>query len=212
MSSLDTAQVVTKVGPSYSADGSLVTPRATKEGAFVVQDLHGRYYEQAARGKLYMSRAIVTAPVIFTTAAGTGGPLLWNPPSSGINAAIIAVGFGVSVVTTVAAALGLTGAAGQTSAPGTTTAIDSVANMLVGGGSPACTTYRVGTPTNAGTFLMPLADVHTGALTVDTGGVHWAEVGGALVVPPGSWCSISSSATATTLVAQLGLIWEEIAV
>jgi hypothetical protein len=210
MSSLDTAQVVTRVGPALSADGSLTTPRATKESAFVIQNLHGQYYEQAARGNLYMARAIVTAPVIFTTAAGTGGPLLWNPPGSGINASILAVSWGTSVVTTVAAVLGLTGGTGQTAAPTSTTAIDSITNCLIGGGSPACSTFRVGTTVAAGTFLMPFGDLHTGALTVDNNGVHWVDIGGLMIVPPGAWCSISASATATTTVGNFGMVWEEV--
>ena len=114
-----------------------------------------------------MAQAIVTAPVIYTTAAGTGGPLLWNPPTSEVNAVILGVSFGITVVTTVAAALGLTGNSGQTVAPSSTTAIDGRANLKIGGAAGACTPYRVGTVAVAGAFLLPFAHLHTGALTVD---------------------------------------------
>jgi hypothetical protein len=63
--------------------------------------LHGRFYEQASRGNIYTAHAIVTA-VIYTTAAGTGGPLLWNGSTTAL-ASILAVGWGISTVTTVAA-------------------------------------------------------------------------------------------------------------
>jgi hypothetical protein len=186
--------------------------RLGRTGEQIFSELHGRYYEQAVRGKLFMAQAIVTAPVIYTTAAGTGGPLLWNPPTSGVNAVILAVSMGITVVTTVAAALGLTGNTGQTSAPGSTTAIDGRGNMFLGAANSACTPYRIGTPTTAGAFLLPFASLHTGALTVDTGAFAYVDIGGAMIVPPGSWASIAASATASTTVGTFGLLWEEVPV
>ena len=57
---------------------------------------------------------------------------------------------------------------------------------------------------------MPFASVHTGALTVDNQGMIWVDVAGAVTVMPDSWVSIAGSATLSTLVAQMCLIWEEI--
>jgi len=199
------------VGPQTLSDGVHALPRLLRDGSVGVSEICGRYYEQAKRGQIFMARAIVTAPVIFSTAAGTGGPLLWNGTTDH-DAVLLAVGFGTSVVTTVAGALGLTGASGQSSAPGSTTTIDSVACTKIGSGGPAMSTYRVGTPTNAGTFFMPFSQLHTGALTVDTTGMQWLDLGGMFVVPPGSWASPAGSATLSTLVAQIGLIWAEVPV
>lgn len=199
------------VGPQRYADD--VVPgrgaRFSQSGSLVVDNLHGVYYEQASRGNLFTAHAIVTAPVIYTTAAGTGGPLLWNG-SSTVKASLIAVGWGISTVTTVAAILGLTGNTGQTSAPTSTTAIDSVRNCYLGGSQPACTAYRVGTVASAGNFFHPLGDLHTGALTVDNNGTHWIDLGGMFVIPPFGWISFAASATATTTVGNFGMIWEEI--
>jgi hypothetical protein len=201
-----------QVGSQTLSDGSPGPMRIGRSGEQIFTELHGRYYQQAKNGKVFMAQAIVTAPVIFSTAAGTGGPLLWNPPTSGVDAVILGVSFGVTVVTTVAAALGITGNSGQSVAPGSTTAIDGRSSGYIGGGNSACTAYRVGTPTNAGGFLLPFASLHTGALTVDTGATGFADIGGMVIVPPGSWASIAASATATTTVAQLGMIWEEVPV
>jgi len=203
--------VAGQVGPQTYQDNVQpnVGHRLGNHGELVTGNLHGRYYEQANRGHLFTAHAIVTAPVIYTTAAGTGGPLLWNG-STTHKAVILAVGFGVSVVTTVAASLGFTGNTGQTAAPTSTTAIDSVKNCYLGGAAPACTAYRVGTPSSAGNFFHPFAHLHTGALTVDTTGMQWIDVGGMFVVPSYGWISIAASATASTTVANFGLIWEEI--
>lgn len=199
------------VGPATYQDGvrPSVGHRYGREGALIGNDLHGRYYEQASRGNIYMAHAIVTAPVIYTTAAGTGGPLLHNT-SNLVKASILAVGWGISTVTTVAAILGLTGGSGQTAAMGSTTAVDSVKSTYIGGGAPGVTAYRVGTPTTAGNFFFPLGDLHTGALTTESGGMRWVDVGGLFVLPQYSWISFAASATASTTVGNFGIIWEEI--
>jgi len=201
-----------QVGPGIAADGGIIPNRAGRLGDTIMSELNGRYYEQASRGRLFLANAIVTAPVIFSTAAGTGGPLIWNPPTSGVNVSVLAITCGITVVSTVAAALGLTGNTGQTSAPGSTTAIDGRSSALIGGQASVSTPYRVGTPTNAGGFFFPLLHLHTGALTVDTAGFGWIDVGGAVVCPPGGWVSVAASATATTTVAQLGCLYAEIPV
>jgi hypothetical protein len=177
----------------------------------IVSACSGRYYEMARNQRIFCAQAIVTAPVIYSTAAGTGGPLLWNGTST-VMGVILAVGIGVTVVTTVAAALGITGNTGQTAAPGTTTAIDGQRCTYLGGPLPAINAYRIGTPSVAGNFLLPVAQLHTGALTVDNVGMGWIDIGGSIIVPPGCWASIAASATATTTVAQLGLMWAEVPV
>lgn len=179
-------------------------------GELVQSELLGRYSNLVKAGLVYVAHAVVTTPVIFSTAAGTGGPLLWNRPNSGIDAHLLAMGFSTSIVTTVAGGIGIAGASGQTSAPGTTTAIDSTGNCLIGGPASACTTYRIGTVTNPAAQFMPVAQFHTGALTVDTTGLTWIPLDGIFIVPSGSWASPAGSATLSTLVINIGLIWAEI--
>lgn len=204
-----------RIGYNRGALGTNVDMRQGNDGDSIVSQLHGRYYEQALNGNLFMAHAIVTAPVIFSTAAGTGGPLLWNG-STTVNAVILAVGVGVTTVTTAAAALGLTGNTGQAAAPGSVTAIDSRSNCMLGGANGLCTPYRIGTPTNAGGaaggFFLPFGHLHTGALTVDNVGIAWFDIGGAIIVPPGGWVSPATSATASTTVASISLLYEEVLV
>ena len=159
--------------------------------------------------KVCCAQATVTAPVIYTTAAGTGGPLLWNG-SNNVVANILAIGWGLSVVTTVATQLGFTGGTGQPNAPSSTTAADGRANLYLGGGASAVTPYRVGTVALAGAFLVPVGELHTGALTVANDTTHWVNVDGLCVVPPFCWWSIAAGATATTTVGNFSVIWEEI--
>lgn len=196
--------------PAASFPGSAAGAPTGAMGEFLMSPLMGRYATLVKEGKVFASYATLTAPVIFTTAAGTGGPLLWNPSASGVDAYVLAVGFSSSVVTTVAGGIGLTGNGGQAVAPTSTTAIDATGNMLVGGGASACTTYRVGTPANAGNRFFPLAQFHTGALTVDNTAITWIDLGGVFVVPASSWGSIAATATLTTLQVAVGMVWAEL--
>lgn len=168
-----------------------------------------QYGDASLNRRVFVAHATVTAPVIYSTAAGTGGPLLWNGSTNTI-ARILAVGFGTKTVSTVAGALGFTGAAGQTAAPSSTTAIEDTGNLYVGGVKSSCTPYRIGTVTNAGTFFLPFAQVTTGALSVTDNTMMWLELKRLITVPPNAWLSVSGSATLTTGVFEIGLVWEEI--
>lgn len=201
-----------QVGEQQISKGVATQPfRQGTLSELIVSGCNGRYYEMARNGRIFAAQAIVTAPVLYTTAAGTGGPLLWNG-SSTVMGVVLAVGIGITVVTTVAAAVGITGGTGQTVAPTATTAIDGVRCTYIGGPSPAITAYRVGTVSVAGNFLLPVAQLHTGALTVDNVGMGWVDVGGSIICPPNCWVSLAASATATTTVGQFGLIWAEVPV
>lgn len=197
-----------QVGEVVLSPGANQALRQGRLADQIVSELNGRYYEQAYSKRLFMAQAIVTAPVAYTTAAGIGGPLLFNG-SSAVNAVILAVTFGITVVSTVAAALGLTGNTGQASAPTSTTAIDGSRNLFLGGPQSNCSVFRSGTVVNAGNFLLPVGALHTGALTTGSGHVSFVDVGGMLIVPPGGWCAVAASVAATAAVVQIGLIWAE---
>jgi hypothetical protein len=202
----------TRTGPIVQVDGAGDQPlRQGRLGALIVSDGHGRYFEQASRRAMFNARAIVTAPVIFSTAAGTGGPFLWNGTST-VNAVLLGIGIAnTTAATTTNFALGLTGNTGQTSAPTGTTAIDSSGNCYIGGAVPQCNVYRVATPTNAGGFFLPFGHCHLpAALSVDTAMMDWIDLAGMIVVPPGAWVSIAASATATAAVLNMTLLWEEV--
>lgn len=177
----------------------------------IISELLGKYSSLVKLGVVQIAYATLTAPVIFSTAAGTGGPLIWNKPTSKLDAHLLALGFSTSVVTTVAGGLGITGNAGQNVAPTATTAIDAIGNALIGGkASGMGGVFRVGTPSNAGGILLPFAQVHTGALTVDTTLLTWVDLNGAIIIPPGSWGSPAGTATLSTLQAQVALMWAEL--
>ena len=182
-------------------------------GELLISEILGKYSNLVKAGKVFTAWASpITAPVIFSTAAGTGGPLVWNKSGSGVDAHVLAVAFGaLSTATSVAASLGFTGNGGQSVAPTSTTAIDASGNALVGGAvSGMGGIYRVGTPANAGGFYMPLVAVGTGAITAIELATTWIDVGGMFIIPPGSWGSIAAAATLTSGVLGIGMVWAEL--
>lgn len=171
------------------------------------------YYGDASLNKrVFFATAIVTAPVIFSTAAGTGGPLLWNGGATKIGR-LLRMGFAITTASAVSGSLGLTGGTGQAAAPSSTTAIDSTFNGYLGAPVSSITPYRIGTVSAAGTWFLPLAQVHTGAVTVDTTGMTWIDMERMITIPSGGgWVSVAASATLTSAVLQIVLAWEEIPV
>lgn len=171
----------------------------------------------SAEGRLYTARAIVTAPVIFSTAAGTGGPLLWNPGATATapnktTVRLRKLGYSITTASTVAGSIGLTGGYQGATAPTSTTTIDgATTNLMLGSTNPSqVSVYRVGTVANAGGFFIPLVDVSTTALTALGDNISWLDLDGFATVLPGYWVAIAGSGTLTTAVLQIALVWEEI--
>lgn len=199
------------VGPQVDSDGTVVTARAGKSGEAIAQFLHGRYYEQAYRKNIFAATGIVTAPVIYTTAAGTGGPLIWNGATA-VNVVILAVSLAITTASAVAGSIGITGNNNQTVIPGSTTIIDSLTSGIIGAASPQSHAYRIGTPATAGAFFLPLISVETGANSTVPAFLALVDIGGSIICPPNSWVSVAASATLTSAVCQIGLIYEEVPV
>jgi hypothetical protein len=86
-----------QVGPQTLADGSpLGSFRQGRGGEVVVQELHGRFYEQNFRGAVFSDGlAVVTAITAATyniaTLGATCTPIagLWNPATSTVNAVLL---------------------------------------------------------------------------------------------------------------------------
>lgn len=165
-----------------------------------------------SEGRLFMARAVVTAMGNFSVASGTGGPFLWNP--GGNNKTVVRLwrmGYAITTASTVAGALGLTGGTQGSTGPSSPQAIDSLANMQVGcPNTSQINAYRFATPSAAGGWFMPLAQVTTAALTAELNQPDWIDLSGFPYIPPGGWVSVAASAALTTSVIQISLVYEEL--
>jgi hypothetical protein len=179
-------------------------------GDLIFSEVMGRYATLAKAQKLFYASVSVTAPVIYSTAAQLG-PMIWNRPGSGLDAHILAVLVSQpSTAYTVAGSIGW-GANLQPTAPTTPTAITPT-NCYAGG--PAS---GMGAVNSVGTVLvlpvptfLPLIAVNTGAISVTAIATSWMDVGGSVIVGPGTVGYVCGSATLSTGVAIIGLVWAEL--
>jgi hypothetical protein len=196
--------------PLRSNPGAQAGMPAGIMGELSISELCGKYATLVKLGKVFYTSAIITAPVIFSTAAQLG-PMLWNRASSGLDAHIL--GVGVSSPTTASTVAGAISYASQVqpTAPTTATAIVSVNAYSGGGVSGMGGVFSTATilvaPTNV---PFPLVAVNTGAITTGALTQCYVDVGGAFIVGPGNVGYICGNATLTAGVFTIGLLWAEL--
>lgn len=180
-------------------------------GELLVSELMGKYATLVKSQKVFYTSAIITAPVIFSTAAQLG-PILWNKPGSGLDAHILAIGVGSP--TTASGVAGALGYASTVQPTLPTSQTNLVVNNAYAGGGPSAMA-SVGT---GGTVIVlpapifvPLVGVNTGAITTQVISSGWVDVGGLFIVGPGNAGYVCASATLTSGVFTIGLLWAELA-
>lgn len=198
--------------PTRSNPGSQAGMPAGMMGELSISELLGKYATLTKLGKVFYTSAIITAPVIFSTAAQLG-PMLWNRPGASVDAHILAVSVGSpTVASTVAGAISWASNT-QPTVPTTATAI-TVMNAYAGGGVSAMggvfsTATILVAPTNV---PFPLVAVNTGAITTGVLTNNWIDIGGAFQVAPGTIGYVCGNATLTAGVFTIGLLWAELPV
>jgi hypothetical protein len=200
-------QIQTQVGPQVLGDGVPAVARGGKSGELVVQELHGRYYEQAYRkNTFYAANQAATAWSVALNTTFTG-LVLSNPSGSGVNLVPLQVGFALSVAPVAISSIGLFGGFLATGITAHTTPLTPGQTFLGGppgvGKADAAATL-VGTPV----WLHQLMGGFTaGALPGTSPNIILLD--GIFVIPPGAYLGIA----ALTAVTGFGsIIWEEVAV
>ncbi len=202
-------------GPSLSFPGKSFPVNqagapAGINGEMLWSELVGKYSTLVKSQKVFYTSAIITAPVIFSTATQLG-PMLWNKPGSQVDAHILAVGVSSpTTATTVAGAISYASNV-QATVPTTATAL-TVMNAYSGGGPSAMggvfsTATILVAPTNV---PFPLIACNTGAITTGVLTSNYFDVGGMFVVGPGNVGYICGNATLTAGVFTIGLLWCEL--
>ncbi len=176
--------------------------------------LLGKYATLVKAGKVFYTSAIVTSPVIFTT-AGQLGPILWNKPGSNIDAFILAISVGSpTTATSVPGAIGWSSNIQSTLPTATNTAITAV-NAYAGGGVSQLALVATNSGGAVGVLpapiFLPMVGVNTGAITTQVlNGSGYVDVGGLLAIGPGNMGCVCANATLTSGVFTLGVMWCEV--
>lgn len=222
--------VLGQVGPEIASDGSSVALRQGRGGEGIVQELHGRFYEQNFRGNVFSdgmgSTSISAATFTTATVGATATPItgVWNPSTSTVNLVILQ------------AVLSVSQTALQATGPGAFAWMTSIGNAgltlgstplnrktLVQAGSSAKGLSGIaltGLTTNLATrFASSLGGgsaigvaflaTQAGAQTVQAP-ANVENFDGGLIVPPGGVLALMCSITPVGHSAASGLVWEEV--
>lgn len=182
----------------------------------LVSELHGKFYTQAYRGRVFWgSSASAGAAIPAAGATAVTGHILWNPSGNTRNAVPIMALFGWVATTEAPGNLQysfLTGAGSgiATAAPISAFTAATAQNALLGGPSSVMKFGTAATLTTAGTLLGTLGLNHLTTTGTATFGSFTAAFvfDGTLIVPPGvALYPTASAATASTYTQTL--VWYE---
>lgn len=213
--------IATVVGPMKVGDGvQAIGMRQGSEGQLIVAGIHGKFYEQAKRGNVFIQTTTplgLAIPIYTSTAPRC---MLFNPSGSGKNAVLVRFAAHRASGTTVEFAAGLMRIANVGAGPATGAPVSALPGaapfngLVTKGNISAMISDFAGTIATtagaAGDFFYALfhsyAGIGTSAVT-DAGFDHAFE--GAVVVPPGAAIWLAASVASVALYATT-LSWEEV--
>lgn len=202
-------------GTQNFADNAQITSRGSKYGAQVVTGLHGRYYEHASRGNVFVASTLAAGVVIpFIAATVVSKFTLVNPAASGVNVELIDINVlqvpGSALITGLGVAfqgpLATTGGY-----PGTLTVSTGqhVSTKVGAGNVPPCIHYSSATHTNAAIAnLSPVIWLFNNvATTVITQQYVNYQFDGKFFMPPDTAMLLVNSITGTQSAAAISVTY-----
>lgn len=202
--------LVGQVGPiTASADGASLPLRTTRDAAVVVGQNHGRYYESTRRGNRYYAgnqAAVTTTIALATTYTGL---CISNPAGSIVNLSIDWVSFALSVAPAGIAPIGLITGWSAAGIVTHTTPITSGAGLFIGNAKGVALADGAATLVGTPQWTPPWLQGGFTAGALYAASVVYADISGAIVIPPGGYIAIG---TLTVAVGFGSIAWEEIPV
>lgn len=218
-----------QVGPAFLSDGVSEQPfRQGRLGESIIQQLHGRYYEQVLRGNVYSiacTPTALSAATIALTASGQPIVGLWNPPTSGVTAVILQAALVDFINNVTSVALGGFVWASSLNNSAMTAGLSPFNRKTMASTGSACKGFSLSTAslltglTTTPVVVFEAAEFNTasGLLTTtvsaatptpSVSGVQ--NFDGSLFVPPGGVLGLFNTISVTTHTVSARLLWEEV--
>lgn len=220
-------QIQLAVGEQNQPEGSQWgVLRGGRQGDQIVSELHGRFYEQAWRGRLFSNGTTgltaLSANTISLTATTTPILGVYNPPASGVNAVVLqatlamgannaaTVGAGIFVWATSIGNNGIS--TGTTPTPRLMNGAASKCKGLAGVALTGLTNNLV--VAHAAGFSTPTIITTSGmSAAITTPTVSQVEnLDGSFVIPPGGVLALLNTVSTTTVSGHGFMLWEEVPV
>ena len=221
------------VGELVSTDGASPPSgiRQGRQGDLIASELHGRFYEQNFRGRLYSGGIPLTAVNAATNTTATLGPTavpilgLWNPSSSTVNLVVLQAMMTVALTalqnTGLGALLWCTSVGNSNLTLGnaplnrkTLLNAGSLAKDMSGIALTGLTNnliVRNVSPLGSGN-LYNIASLGTAAGWSTTSAPEVENVDGAWIIPPGGVIALLAATTPVAHSIASGITWEEVPV
>jgi len=209
-----------QVGPQIVSPGAFPNLRLGNSAEAIMQELHGRFYEQNYRGNVYSNGMTVTALTANTISlTSTTTPILgvWNPATSLVNLVILQAALQLTLPNS-AAAMGVLvwatsyGNGGITtgSAPFNRKSLASSGSSAKGMAFVALTGLTNNLVIQMGSALPSLTMAQSATATVVVPPVAVENFDGGLIVPPGGVLALLNTTSNTTVSVSGYLMWEEV--
>lgn len=200
-----------QVGPLTVSGTAKTIARAGQQGDLIVSELHGHYYEQTYRGKVFnaATQALVTTTVgLATTYTGL---VLSNPVGSAVNLEILIASMMQSVIQSTqieafAIATGFNASSNVTHTTPVTPKSAFIGSGLSGVGL-ADVSATLPTAPFYDTFL-----TNTGTATANSTGIQAFDLAGSIVLAPGAYACFVTPAQASVAGMWFGFKWAEVPV
>jgi hypothetical protein len=209
-----------QVGPSSVqslSSGTNPTIRMGQLGDMVVSELHGRYYEQAYRGSVFSLSVSTAAAITAYIGAAAGQPqiALYNPVGSGKNLAVLQASYNNVVAASGAGTVAWGIWFGPTVAPtaATNAVATNMATLQKAGSVASCWTNTALTSSTALVNQYPVGSYYWATAAGAFGpSMNLLDVGGSIIVPPGTMVALGGSAALTSATWTGNITWEEVPV
>lgn len=204
----------TRTGPIVSSDGAVNVSRATRTGAMVTADAHGRYTEGCARGGNFFTAANSATQALSLNSLTATGIILTNPVGSGKIISLIGVNVSIASLPAGQYSLILAGATSAVLGTVTQTTPLTVRGAYIGGANQLSAVGLAASaatlPTGGNTILDVLGGGGAATMASSTAYPPFIayEVAGRISLAPGAFISLQCLTTAVTVVASIQ--WEEI--
>lgn len=201
-----------KVGANLLGEGSSTSLSFGRVGGLRVQFAHSGIADSVMRNRVFHQSTSASGVAPGTAASTTPPSILWNPPNSGVVAAIKRVSLGYVSGTLGAGCAGAFFTPNQTSTPTTGTVL-TAQNGFLGNAKPQCTSYQGSTLVATPTLLRPIWFMGPALATTAAFPMNVNEnLDGEVVVPPGVAFSLQGIAlgAGTSPLVVFGITWEEI--
>ena len=218
------------VGEINAGDGASPVARQARTGELLFTEVHGRFFEQASRNRLFSfgttAVTALSANTISLTATTTPILGIYNPASSTVNCAILqaALTAFINTLTTPVSAGAFVWAISTGNAAVSTGGVPINRRSLAASGSQArgftAGTALTGLTNNlvifeGSDFQSPTALTY-GTIVAPTAGTSLTSFGGvqnfdgSLIVPPGGVLALLNTTSTTTMSYVGRLLWEEV--